>query len=238
MKIFRTLIIVMFGLIGASLTAQAGVTASSSSALQDDINARIVTMLGQEQSILRRTSTTRLSELASSAPKRVRRRWIFGRPIVDDDGFAYSTASLARLPRARGDAQWKCLSEALYFEARGESVKGQFAVAEVILNRADSRGFPNSVCGVVGQGAGRGKHQCQFSYKCDGRAEVISEAAAYTQVGKVAKIMLAGEPRILTKGATHYHTTAVNPAWSRSFAKTARIGVHLFYRDNRQLSRN
>ncbi len=132
-------------------------------------------------------------------------------------------------PRATGGAQWKCLSEALYFEARGETVKGQFAVAEVILNRVKSSRYPNSICGVINQGTGK-KYQCQFTYTCDGRAEVIAEPASYARVGKIARAIMDGRASKLTSGATHYHTTAVNPKWARVFKRTARIGVHLFYR--------
>ncbi len=144
-------------------------------------------------------------------------------------GVNYSRAWIDAQPVANGGESWRCLSEALYFEARGESVQGQFAVAEVILNRVDSRNFPNSVCGVINQGTGR-KFQCQFTYTCDGHAEKIHERAAYNRVGKIAKIMIAGAARPLTNGATHYHTTAVRPAWSRKFRHTAKIGVHHFYR--------
>ncbi len=135
------------------------------------------------------------------------------------------------LPRANGNAEWRCLTEALYFEARGEQLRGQFAVAEVILNRRDSKKFPNTVCGVVNQGTKSGKkYACQFSYKCDGRAEVFSEGGAYIQVGKVARIMLNGKKRTLTKGATFYHTGSVRPRWSRKFTRTATVGRHYFYR--------
>ena len=129
-----------------------------------------------------------------------------------------------------GDAEWACLAEALYFEARGESIKGQFAVAEVIMNRRDSERFPNSVCGVISQGAGKGR-SCQFSYKCDGAAEVFKEQKAYNRVAKVAKIMMDGFPRKLTDGATYYHTNYVSPRWSKKFDRTAEIGVHRFYRN-------
>lgn len=149
----------------------------------------------------------------------------------------YSRAWLDAQPAASGDAQWQCLTEALYFEARGETVKGQFAVAEVILNRVDSTQYPSSVCGVVTQGTGR-KYQCQFTFTCDGHPEVVNEPAAYASVGKVARIMLDGAPRELTDGATHYHTTAVNPAWARRFIQTARIGVHKFYRMPVRVSSN
>jgi len=206
--------------------------------VEDDINAQIVTMLGQEVTALRHVSTARLEELANPAPNIVRRKWFFGRRSDPIGNFKYTKASLARMPVARGNKQYQCLAEALYFEARGESVKGQFAVAEVILNRRDSKKFPNTVCGVVGQGTGKGKYTCQFSYNCDGKSEIISEHRAFQQVGKVARLMLNGEPRILTKGATYYHSTAVRPSWARKFTKTAQIGVHLFYRDNRQFSSN
>ncbi len=140
-------------------------------------------------------------------------------------------AQINALPRANGNTEWRCLAEALYFEARGESLQGQFAVAEVILNRRDSKKFPGSVCNVVRQGSKSGKkYACQFSYKCDGRSEVFSEGNAYIQVGKVARIMLDGKVRNLTKGATFYHTGAVSPRWSRKFQRTAKVGSHYFYR--------
>ena len=144
-------------------------------------------------------------------------------------GVKYNRDWLSRQPRAQGGAEWRCLAEALYFEARGETVKGQFAVAEVILNRVESKRFPGSVCGVINQGTGK-KYACQFTYTCDGIPESIHEPAAWDRVGKVAKLMRTGAPRNLTNGATHYHTTAVNPNWARIYKRTARIGDHLFYR--------
>ncbi len=135
------------------------------------------------------------------------------------------------------DAEWQCLSEALYFEARGESTKGQFAVAEVILNRVDHDYYPASLCGVIKQGTGK-KYQCQFTYTCDGVSDKIREREAYERVGKVARIMMDGAPRELTTGATHYHTKAVSPSWSRKFKRTATIGVHHFYRQPTRVSKN
>ena len=141
----------------------------------------------------------------------------------------YDEAWLASLPEAKGGAEWACLTEALYFEARGEDAAGQFAVAEVILNRVDSPRFPRTVCGVVGQGSSK-RNQCQFSYKCDGRSDTMSERDAYRQVGKVAKLMLDGAPRLLTHGAAYYHNNGVRPSWARKFARVAEVGPHLFYR--------
>lgn len=131
----------------------------------------------------------------------------------------------------------KCLAEALYFEARGESVRGQFAVAEVILNRVESSRFPDTLCGVIKQGTGK-KYQCQFTYTCDGRKEVIREKKAYERVSKVARAAIDGVSEELTEGATHYHTKAVNPSWSRAYKETARIGVHIFYRHNYRTASN
>ena len=152
------------------------------------------------------------------------------------DDLSFSKAWLDEQPMAKGGENFACLAEALYFEARGETVKGQFAVAEVIRNRVKSARFPGSYCGVINQGTGR-KYQCQFTYTCDGRAEVINEKAAYARLRKIAKLMISGMAKPLTKGATHYHTKAVRPKWSRVFPRTATIGVHHFYRETTRLSR-
>jgi spore germination cell wall hydrolase CwlJ-like protein len=143
--------------------------------------------------------------------------------------FKYDRSWIAKQPVAAGGEEWSCLATALYFEARGETLAGQFAVAEVILNRVDSGRYPNSVCAVVNQGTGR-KHACQFSFTCDGIDDQIGEKAAFMAVGKVARIMLDGAPRVLTFGATHFHTMQVQPSWAYRFPNTAQIGSHLFYR--------
>jgi spore germination cell wall hydrolase CwlJ-like protein len=141
----------------------------------------------------------------------------------------YDMAYLDALPKATGNEEWRCLSEALYFEARGEEVEGIFAVAEVILNRVDSPVYPDTVCDVVYQGTGR-QFECQFTYSCDGKKETITDKVAYARVAKVARLMLDGAPRNLTDGATHYHTRSVHPRWSRVYPETVRIGYHVFYR--------
>ncbi|MEO0990602.1 MAG: cell wall hydrolase [Pseudomonadota bacterium] len=158
-------------------------------------------------------------------------------PAITEDTLAGLTKrDLRDLPKASGGPEWRCLTEALYFEARGESLTGQFAVAEVVLNRVASPAFPDTVCGVINQGTGNGKHACQFSYNCDGKAEVFSETRAYDTVGKVARILLDGAHRGLTDGATHYHTKAVSPRWSRVYNRTATYGVHHFYKRPIRLS--
>lgn len=135
----------------------------------------------------------------------------------------------AQAPEVAHGEDWECLAEAVYFEARGEPLKGQFAVAEVILNRVDAKGYPSSVCDVVTQGeSGPG---CQFSFICDGKPEVVTERPAFEKAGKIASVMLAGAPRMLTKGATHFHTSAVRPSWATRLPRTVTIGDHLFYRE-------
>lgn len=141
----------------------------------------------------------------------------------------FDRSELLAAPAVEGGPEWACLTEALYFEARGEPLKGQLAVAEVILNRVDSRRYPNSICGVISQGESR-RHACQFSFRCDGQPEDFHEPKAYELVGKVARMMLDGRDRALTQGATHYHTTAVKPDWARRLTRTTQIGRHLFYK--------
>lgn len=132
--------------------------------------------------------------------------------------------------------EWQCLTEALYFEARGEDPLGQVAVAEVILNRVDSSRYPDTVCEVLMQGAHR-RNACQFSYNCDGKANHIGNRKVYNRLGRLAKEMLSGAARELTGGALFYHATSVSPKWTRRLVRTARIGAHIFYKHNAKLSR-
>lgn len=149
----------------------------------------------------------------------------------------FDVALLDVMPEAQGGNQWQCLSEALYFEARGEDIWGQMAVAEVILNRADSSRFPDSVCGVVSQGSTR-RHACQFSYNCDGKTESIGDNRAYGRVGKLALMMIEGRARVLTGGAVFYHADTVSPSWASAMEQTTIIGDHIFYRHPVQLTSN
>ncbi len=138
-------------------------------------------------------------------------------------------ATLDSLPDAAGDEQWHCLAEAIYYESRGEPLSGQIAVAEVILNRVQSRNYPNTVCAVTRQGVGSGR-ACQFSYACDGAPERMASAGPRERAEKLARAMLDGYPRTLTDGATHFHATYVSPRWARQMTRTAAIGRHMFYR--------
>lgn len=189
----------------------------------DVLAARLGALLGQEREAIRQVPDARLAVLTAVPPAAARNI-----PTAPDV-ITYDRAFLAAQPAPSGGAQWECLAEALYFEARGESVRGMFAVGEVILNRVDNARFPNTLCGVINQGTGR-KYACQFTYTCDGNPERIHEPAAWEKVGKVARLLIDGAPRQLTDGATHYHTRAVSPRWSRVYSRTTSIGSHIFYR--------
>ncbi|WP_375261304.1 cell wall hydrolase [Palleronia sp.] len=141
---------------------------------------------------------------------------------------SYDYGFVDTLPAADGNAQFQCLAEALYFEARGETAEGVFAVAEVILNRVDSKKFPDTICKVVNQGTGR-KYACQFSYTCDGLPEAVGEPRIMERMEKIAGLMIDGAPRDLTDGALFYHTKAVSPYWASAFDRVTTIGEHHFY---------
>ena len=124
----------------------------------------------------------------------------------------------------------KCLAEAIYFEARGEAVRGQIAVAQVVLNRAFSGKYPETVCGVVYQN----KHRhlaCQFTFACDNHRDVIREPDMWVRAKKIAKAMLEGQlwlPEV--DKSTHYHAYWVRPSWVNEMKKMHKTGVHTFYR--------
>ncbi len=205
-----------------SAPVSADVTLSASNNPTVELNERLGNLLRAERRALSPFKSRTMSRLVDV-------------PKAKSSSPTLSVTRVAAMPVASGDKNWACLTEALYFEARGENLSGLFAVAEVILNRVDDGRYPNSVCGVINQGTGQ-RFRCQFTYTCDGRPEIITERRAYERVGKVARIMMDGAARQLTQGATHYHTKAVRPKWSRVFARTATIGFHHFYRQPDRLA--
>ena len=122
-----------------------------------------------------------------------------------------------------------CLATAIYFEARGEPDLGQAAVAQVILNRVKSAHYPKSVCGVVFQNS-RARHRCQFSFACDGKADVPRDASAWQRARHIAKLTADGDWRVWSIGdATLYHADYVNPNWAPKVTRVSSIGAHVFY---------
>jgi spore germination cell wall hydrolase CwlJ-like protein len=123
----------------------------------------------------------------------------------------------------------ECLSEAVYYEARGETPSGQAAVAQVVLNRVRHPSFPKSICGVVFQGAYR-HAGCQFSFACDGSMRGRREQGAWNRAQKVASRALSGAVMTEVGAATHFHTTGVAPGWGPRLLRVAQVGMHVFYR--------
>jgi spore germination cell wall hydrolase CwlJ-like protein len=123
-----------------------------------------------------------------------------------------------------------CLTQAVYFEARGETPRGQAAVAQVVMNRVANPSFPKSVCGVVFQGAAT--HGCQFSFACDGSMRRGREVAAWDRARRIAERALSGVRLADIGKATHFHTTDCQPDWGPQMLRVAQVGLHVFYRFN------
>ena len=132
--------------------------------------------------------------------------------------------------QARAKAE-KCLTEAVYFEARGEPLRGQQAVAQVVMNRVFSGYYPNNVCGVVFQNASH-YLACQFTFACEHKdLSRIDEPDMWVQAKRIAKDELDGKIWLSDIGhATHYHATWVHPSWVHEMTKLYKLGVHTFYR--------
>ena len=131
-----------------------------------------------------------------------------------------------------------CLALNTYHEAKNQSMVGQIAVAEVVMNRvADSR-YPNTICEVVKQGPKyKGsdvpvRHKCQFSWYCDGKNdEPRKDSKEWFKAKEYARIVLSGRIVLdVTEGASHYHATYVKPSWAKTKTRTTRIESHIFYR--------
>jgi hypothetical protein len=149
----------------------------------------------------------------------------------DDGSLLESPADRLKLsgkPLAKAE---KCLADAVYFEARGEPYKGQQAVAQVVMNRVFSGYYPNDVCGVVYQNAGR-HLACQFTFACEGKdLSKVDEPDMWEQAKRIAKDMLDGRIWLAEVGhATHYHAYWVHPSWVHEMTKLYKLGVHTFYR--------
>ncbi len=127
-------------------------------------------------------------------------------------------------------SEQQCLSAGIYFEARGETVKGQAAVAQVILNRVRNPTYPNSICGVVYQNE-KWRNRCQFSFACDGIRDRVQSPAHFKMAQDVAMATTAGKIWLPEVGsATHYHATYVHPRWANAMERVKKIGQHIFYR--------
>ena len=135
-----------------------------------------------------------------------------------------------------------CLALNTYHEAKNQSLVGQIATAQVVMNRVEDDRFPNTICEVVKQGPTRPswedpekeypiKHRCQFSWYCDGKPDVPKNEKAWRKAQDVAFLVYYNKIQLdVTEGATHYHATYVRPAWAKTKKRTTRIEKHIFYR--------
>ena len=135
-----------------------------------------------------------------------------------------------------------CLALNTYHEAKNQSLVGQVATAQVVMNRVEDDRFPNTICEVVKQGPTRPswedpekeypiKHRCQFSWYCDGKPDIPKNEKAWQKAQDVAFLVIYDKIKLdVTEGATHYHATYVKPSWAKTKTRTTRIESHIFYR--------
>lgn len=150
------------------------------------------------------------------------------------------------LTTAQMRVEAQCLSLGIYHEARGESIEGQAAVAQVILNRARSKAYPSSICGVIYQNAYK-LNRCQFSFTCDRVSDFPRDEKSWRRAIKLSEALLCANcshaERSVLKSiapfhrATHYHATYVRPVWARKLRLVGRIGTHIFFESDRVLRR-
>lgn len=169
----------------------------------------------------------RLEERVADEGRRADHAALFMRASLTAD---YNPAARPYLSGALDQSrQLDCLSQAVYYEARGETPAGQAAVAQVVLNRVRHPAFPKSVCAVVFQGAQAGRG-CQFSFACDGSTRRSREPAAWRRAEKVAARALDGYVMADVGNSTHFHVTNVSPGWGPRLLRVSQIGMHVFYR--------
>lgn len=162
----------------------------------------------------------------SSVLREVPQRGRFIPPVTKDD---HDWAATALPAKTFSEAEQRCLAAGIYFEARGESVKGQAAVAQVILNRVRNPTYPNTVCGVVYQND-NWRNRCQFSFACDGIKDRVRSPKHWNVAEEIALATTAGKIWLKEVGSsTHYHATYVRPPWAKRMRKVGKIGLHIFY---------
>lgn len=148
-------------------------------------------------------------------------------PIGPEDHAWAATPLPAEAFSAR---EQQCLASGIYFEARGESARGQAAVAQVILNRVRNPAYPGTICGVVYQNEDW-RNRCQFSFACDNIRDRIRSQHHWKMAREVAMAVTAGKIWLKEVGSsTHYHAVYVRPRWAKTMKKLGRIGLHVFYR--------
>jgi N-acetylmuramoyl-L-alanine amidase len=122
------------------------------------------------------------------------------------------------------DEETNCLATAVYFEARGESLEGQLAVARVVMNRAASGKYPPSWCATI-------KQPAQFSFVRHGEFPMVDTASdAWRKAEGIARLAAANVIPSLSTDVLWYHADYVAPSWGHRLSKVQKIGQHIFYR--------
>lgn len=123
-----------------------------------------------------------------------------------------------------------CLAMNVYHEARSSSYEAQIAVASVVMNRVEDARFPDTVCEVVQEGGDARRHECQFSWFCDGMDDWPRDRVAWQEAHRVSVRVLLDLVEDPTDGALYYHAPYVDPVWSGDMTETHRDDAHIFYR--------
>jgi len=122
----------------------------------------------------------------------------------------------------------ECLTEAIYFEAGSKGPAGRAAVGHVVLNRVDSPDFPNTICEVISEG--EAEDACQFSYRCDGLAEVYQYPTQLNRAKAAARRVISGQTPDPTNGALFFHSDQIKPGWFATRTRTGSFGGNIFYK--------
>jgi spore germination cell wall hydrolase CwlJ-like protein len=164
------------------------------------------------------------------------RAFDFGGTPPSQGTIAYHPSGEGLAFKSKGESQAefeererRCLATAIYFEARGEPVRGQIAVGQVILNRVRSPQFPETICGVVYQG--QMQKGCQFSFACDGHTDMPRNDDQWALAQDLSRQITSGQVWLPEVGySTYYHADYVRPGWVSAMSKIDEIGRHIFYK--------
>ncbi len=132
-------------------------------------------------------------------------------------------------PAQADESELQCMTMNLYHEARGEEAVGIIAVGKVVLNRVNSKRFPNTVCKVVKQGGQKRRYRCQFSWWCDGQDDEPGDKKAWKKMELYAKLVFLNRIADPSAGSLFYHTVSVEPYWAASMTRAVTLGSHVFY---------
>ena len=128
------------------------------------------------------------------------------------------------------EKQLECLALNVYYETHARSLADAMAVTDVVLNRVETTRYPNTPCEVVHQGYKKGNRYCQFSWYCDGKADIPEDSQTWNEVYQLAQFMMQNGMYDFTDGATHYHNDTVHPYWADHLYHVVTIDNHIFYK--------